>query len=82
MICSVAGLSALSGSPGPLSARIERAFHGLEQTKSAWSQTTIARGHINWMKNDRRFHPARALWVASAVSLACALLTAERIFAS
>ena len=82
MICSVAGLPAVLGSPGPLSARIERAFHDLEQTKAAWNQTTLARRHINSMKNDRRFHPARVLWFASALSLACALLTAERIFAS
>ncbi len=82
MICSLAALPALLGPPGLLSERIERAFRDLEKTKAAWTQKPLAKRHINSMKNDRRFHPARVLWVASAVSLACALMTAERLFAS
>jgi Nuclease-related domain len=79
-VLSLAGLPAVLGPPGPPTGRIESAFAGLARRKASWGQKSLSSRHRQWMAHGRRFNPVRALWVASAISLVCALWTAERLF--
>lgn len=55
------------------------AFEDLSRRKVAWGQMALSARHGHWMTHRRRFDPVRALWVGSVVSLACALVTAQRL---
>lgn len=75
------GLPAFPGPPGTPTGRIARAFEELTRRKAAWGQKALAARHTRWMATGRRFDPVRAMWVASAVSLACAAIAAQRLAA-
>ncbi len=78
-ILPLASLPAFLGPPGPQAGRIACAFEELSRRKAAWGQAALGCRHQRWMSHARRFDPARALWVGSAVSLACCLLAAARM---
>lgn len=78
-VLPLAGLPAFLGPPGPPARRVARAFDDLTQRKAAWGQARLSARHRRWMVHGRRFDPVRALWLASFVSLAAALLTAHRL---
>jgi hypothetical protein len=78
-VMPLASLPAFLGPPGPPTGRIARAFEELARRKAAWGQAALSAQHRRWMAHGRRFDPVRALWVGSVVSLACALLTAQRL---
>ena len=63
---------------GAPTGRIQTAFEELAQLKTGWNQKALATRHKRWMTTSRRFNPVRALWVASAVSLACAVVVLQR----
>jgi len=75
------GLPAFLGPPGTPTGRIARAFEELTRRKAAWSQKALAARHTRWMATSRRLDPARAMWVASAVFLACAAIAVQRLAA-
>ena len=78
-VIPLASLPAYLGPPGAPSGRIARAFEDLSRRKVAWGQTVLSARHRHWMAHGRRFNPVRALWVGSFVSLACALVMAQRL---
>lgn len=78
-VIPLASLPAFLGPPGSPSGRIARAFEDLSRRKVAWGQMALSARHGHWMAHRRRFDPVRALWVGSVVSLACALVTAQRL---
>jgi hypothetical protein len=77
-VIPLAGLAAALGPPGQPTGRIGRAFSELSRRKAAWGQTALSHRHQRRMQR-RRFDPVRALWLASALSMACALVMAYRI---
>jgi len=77
-VVSLAGLPAMLGPPGAPTGRMQTAFEALAQLKTGWNQKALATRHKRWMTTSRRFNPVRALWVASAVSLACAVVVLQR----
>lgn len=80
-VMPLASLPAFLGPPGPPTGRVGAAFDELARRKAAWNQQALSARHKRWMTHGRRFDPVRGLWVASAISLACALITAQKIFA-
>lgn len=78
-VVPLASLPAFLGPPGPPTRRVGRAFDDLTRRKAAWGQAALGARHRRWMAHARRFDPVRALWLASIVSLACALLTMYRL---
>lgn len=78
-VLPLASLPAFLGPPGPPAGRVARAFDDLAQRKAAWGQAGLSARHRRWMAHGRRFDPVRTLWLASVISLACALLTAHRL---
>jgi hypothetical protein len=80
-VMPLASLPAFLGPSGPPTGRIGAAFEELARRKAAWGQQALSARHKRWMAHGRRFDPVRSLWVASAISLACALVAAQQLFA-
>ncbi len=71
-------LPARLGPVGPSSQRVEQAFHDLSRRKEASGQGRLSARHRHRLTHGQRFDPVRALWVASVISLACALVAVEQ----
>lgn len=78
-VITLASLPAFLGRPGPPTGRIARAFEELVRRKAAWGQVALGAQHRRWMAHGQWFDLVRALWVGCLVSLACALVTAQRL---
>lgn len=79
-VMPLASLPAFLGPPGTPTGRVGAAFEALVRRKPAWGQQALSARHKSWMAHGRRFDPVRGLWVASVISLACALITAQQLF--
>lgn len=77
-VVPLASLPARLGLTGPSSQRVEQAFLELSRRKDATGQGRLSARHRRRMAHGERFDPIRALWVASAISLACALVAVEQ----
>lgn len=77
-VIPLASLPARLGPAGPSSQRVEQAFLDLRRRKEAMGQGRLSARHPRRMAHGHRFNPIRALWVASAISLACALVAVEQ----
>jgi Nuclease-related domain len=78
-VIPLASLPARLGPVGPSSRRVEEAFLELSRQKEASGQGRLSARHRRRMAQGHRFDPVRALWVASVISLACALLAVEQL---
>lgn len=80
-VIPLASLPLRLGPAGPSAMRVEAAFLALSRKKGAAGQARLSARHRFRMAHGNRFHPVRALWgAACAVSLACALVTVQRLF--
>jgi hypothetical protein len=78
-VIPLASLPARLGPVGPSSRRVEQAFLELSRRKDTFGQGRLSARHRRRMAHGHRFDPVRALWVASVISLACALLAVEQL---
>jgi hypothetical protein len=78
-VIPLASLPARLGPTGPSSQRVEQAYIEFSRKKGASGQVGLSARHRYRMAHGHRFDPVRALWVASVISLACALLALQHL---